>query len=147
MDGLIKWVLLLCFSMITLLFSCDASQSDLPDVEDCEHYDYKDCNTVEPYDAEMIINFSISSKTKYVPFEVYKGYVDDQVLLFRDTSWSDQLSYNMPVNERYSIKAKYKKDGKTIYVIDGGKLKVHSKKVCDSTCWSVDHLELDAILK
>lgn len=147
MDGIIKFFLLLAFSLSLSLFSCDATRSDLPNVEDCEHYDYIDCNTIEPTEAEVLINFSISTKVKSVPFEVYKGYVDDHDLLFRDTAWSDQLSYYLPVNERWAVKAKYVLNGKITYVIDGGKLFKHSKKVCDSTCWSVDNLELDAILK
>ena len=141
------------FSLLTVilglvvLFSCEAESSDLPNVEDCEHYDYKDCNATQPYEASMTINFSITSQNKEVVFEVYKGYVDDNNLFFRDTSTVASLSYYMPVNEYWSVLAIYHRDGKTIKVIDGGKIKVHSKKVCDSTCWSVDDLVLDAVLK
>ncbi|RUA24106.1 MAG: hypothetical protein DSY76_08380 [Bacteroidetes bacterium] len=147
MDGIIKFFAVCSFGLTLLLFSCDAVRSDLPNVEDCGTYDYNDCNTIQPTEAEVLINFSISSKVKYVPFEVYEGYVDDQVLRFRDTAWADQLSYYLPVDKRWSVKAKYLQNEKTIYVIDGGKLYTHHKKVCDSTCWSVDKLELNAILK
>ena len=146
MDVRLKVILLWSISMLTVLYSCKSGSSDLPDVEDCEHYDYADCNSVQPFEADVAFNFSISSKNKMVPFEVYKGYVDDNNLYFKDTSWSDRLIYQLPVNEYWSVKAAYKSGGKTVFVIDGGKLKVHSKKVCDSTCWSVDDLELDAII-
>jgi len=127
--------------------ACEATSSDLPNVDDCENYTYQDCNTTEPLEANLVINFSISSRNKSVVFEVYKGYVDDNNLYFRDTSWESSIEYSVPVNEYYSVMAIYHLDGKTIKVIDGGSIKTHSKKVCDSTCWSVKDLGLNAYIK
>ena len=144
----IRNLLMISIGVFTLsLFACEADSTDLPDVEDCENYDYQDCNTVQPFEAKMIINFSVSSKIKSVPFVVYKGYVDDNNIYFQDTAWDANVEYLMPVDEYWSIMATYKVDGKTIKVIDGGSIKVHSANVCDSTCWSVKDLVLDAIIK
>ena len=139
--GLIVFTVLLAFS------ACNAASSDLPNVEDCENYDYQDCNTVQPYEAKLQINFSITSKIKSVPFEVYKGYVEDNNLFFRDTAYSAFLEYDVPVDNYYTVKAIYQMEGKTLKVIDGGNIKTHSKSVCDSTCWSVNDLNLSVIIK
>ena len=141
-------LLVVMATLMTLgLLSCNADSTDLSYVEDCENYNYKDCNTIEPIEASLFINFSISSKIKFVSFEVYKGYVDDNNLYFQDTSWNASMEYQMPVNEYWSVKATYHIDGKTIKVIDGGNIKVQSAKVRDSTCWSVNNLVLNAIIK
>lgn len=128
-------------------YACKGGASDLPNVEDCENYDYQDCNTIQPFEAKMVINFSVSSKIKSVAFEVYKGYVDDNNLYFQDTAWDASKEYLMPVDEYWSVKATYHIDGKTIKVIDGGNIKVTNANVCDSTCWSVNELVLDAAIK
>ena len=128
------------------LFACEEKTADFTAV-DCETYDYHNCNTLRPIEAKMLINFSVSSRIKSVPFIVYKGYVDDNNIYFQDTAWDASIEYLMPVNEYWSIMATYKIDGKTIKVIDGGSIKAHSSNVCDSTCWTVNELVLDAIIK
>jgi hypothetical protein len=140
-------LLMLLLGSLLALYSCKGSADDLPEVEDCDKYFYEDCNTIQPIEADMTIHFSINTHIKQVAFEVYKGYVDDNHLFFRDTTTNTSVTYRMPVDEYWSVLAIYQRDGKTIKVIDGDKIRVHSKKVCDSTCWSVSNIDLEVELK
>jgi hypothetical protein len=136
------------FWLVLLLFvSCEQNRVDLPDVADCEHYYYEDCNTQEPFEAEVKFLFSINRQTHFVIFEVYKGTVDEGTLFFTDTAVDASVSYIMPVGEYFSALATYQVDGKTIKVIDGGKLIKQGKTVCDSTCWGVNELVLDLSIR
>lgn len=140
-------ILGLLIIQIGLSIACKNDTYDLPYAEDCENYDYYDCNTTEPQEASMFLNFSINSQVEFVVFDVFKGYTDDDNLFFTDSCWTSQIEYYMPVNQYYSVRATYHIDGKTIKVIDGDELKTKSAKVCDSTCWSVNTLDLNLTLK
>lgn len=133
--------------LILSLYACEPINSDFPYIEDCENYDYYDCNTSEPFESNLVLNFTMSSRIKFVAFEVYKGYVDDDHLYFCDTSWESSIEYRVPVDEYYSVMAIYHLDDKTIKVIDGGAIKTQSKRVCDSICWSVNELFLNVYIK
>ena len=128
---------------LLLLFSCKQASSDLPNVQDCENYYYEDCNTIEPIEGSVHLKFSINQKIHSVIFDVYKGYVDEGNLFFSDTSYDSEVDYIMPVDQYYSVKAKYIINGVSLKVIDGGELRKTSKQVCDSTCWATNELKLD----
>ncbi|RLD66969.1 MAG: hypothetical protein DRI84_03630 [Bacteroidetes bacterium] len=140
----LKYVLVfVLFGFLSYLYSCERGGADLPNVEDCENYYYEDCNTVEPFEGNLTLIFSINQQVHSVTFEVYKGNVDDGNLFFSDTSWNSSVDYIVPTNEYYSVKATYQVNGKQLHVIDGGSLRKFSRLVCDSTCWAVDDLSLD----
>jgi len=125
------------------LYSCTENNTDLPNVEDCENYYYEDCNTVEPIEGSVHLKFSINQKIHSVVFDVYKGYADEGNLFFSDTSYDSEVDYIMPIDQYYSVKAKYIINGVSLKVIDGGELRKKSKQVCDSTCWATNELKLD----
>lgn len=131
--------------IILLSVSCNKNLFDNKDV-DCYTYDYSDCLTSKPYEAEVNLIFSINKDFHRVPFEIYKGNVDNGELLLQDTAWDSKITYVMPIPETYSIRAKYEHNGQIIYAIDGAELKATSKQICDSTCWSVDVTDFDLML-
>lgn len=131
--------------IVLLSISCNKNSFDNSDV-DCYTYDYSDCNTSRPYDTELKLLFSINKDFTWVPFEIYKGNVDDGELILRDTAWNSTITYIMPIPEKYSVRAKYERNGQIIYAIDGSKLEATSKQICDSSCWSVDETEFDLML-
>jgi hypothetical protein len=137
------YLTILMLIIVTHFFSCKESSVDLPNVENCENYYYEDCNTIEPVEGSVRLNFSINKQIHMVVFDVYKGYVDEGNLFFSDTSWNSNIEYIMPINQYYSVKATYLINGISLKVIDGGELKNYSKQVCDSTCWAADELTLD----
>ena len=127
--------------------ACTENSVELPDVEDCEHYSYSDCNTVEPVDAPVRFIFTINNQIHHVIFTVYRGTIDEGSVFFTDTTSDSDLDYYLDVNEYYSAIATYEVDGKQIKVVDGGKLVKASKKVCDSVCWNVNDLVLDLSIR
>lgn len=115
--------------------------------ESCDGYDYSDCNTAEPILTEAKLNFTINDKVKMVPFIIYKGNIEDGQPLFFDTAKNEsEVYYNLEFG-RYSVKAEYRIDGKTIYAVDGGMAEKWDGNVCDSNCWFWDSLNLDLRLK
>jgi hypothetical protein len=134
-------VLLFVFALVISEF--DETVSD----EDCETYNYSDCNTIEPFEAELSMAFSISKNIRMVPFEIYKGSIEENIILLKDTAWSSKVKYTLEIPEYYSVRARYVIDGKTIYTVDGVKMDKKSVQKCDSICWKDSNKELDLTLQ
>ncbi len=122
-----------------------ASCSEYSDV-DCEYYDYHDCDTKEPSNLELNLYFTINQEIQSVPFEIYQGTVDEGTLLLRDTAYDHEVVYSMPVPNTYSVRAIYSKQDRTIYVVDGDKMKAKSQVRCDSTCWESTVYKFDLMI-
>lgn len=126
-----------------LLLSCGKSES-----VDCENPDYSNCNTIEPIDGTMHIIVTKLEKTSRVPLTLYEGKFGAPVrTVFNDTVTTVDTSINLELNKDYYAVAKYIRDGKTIYAVDGDYFKKVSRDVCDSVCWSVKNSEIDVRLK
>jgi len=115
-------------------------------VDDCSNYDYSDCETNKYSTSFIYLSFSISEQYTEIPFELYRGNVDEGELILQDTSKSNELTLEGEFDVFYSVKAKYQNGENSYYVIDGGEAKRWSQKVCDSTCWHYEDLDLDLSL-
>ncbi len=129
--------LLVLLVIVLVSTSCNKGSFDDSDV-DCYTYDYSDCETQRPREAEVDFFFTINNNFNWVPFELYKGNVDNGELILRDTAWNSKVTYVMPIPETYSVRAIYERNGETIYTVDGDRLDVLSKQVCDSICWTIN---------
>lgn len=115
---------------------------------DCTTYDYSNCNTIEPTSADYTVTISKQSKDSKVPVWLYKGkYGDSHELIFYDTILEVETKFNLILNNDYYAIAKYVKDGRIIYAVDGSYLKKVGKPVCDSTCWIIKGDAVDLRLK
>jgi len=139
-----KFVLLISILIFVSLTHC---RKGYITVDDCVEYDYSDCITTKYSTAFIYLNFSLSDKIQKIPFELYKGNIDDGELILRDTSSSKEFTLEGEFDVYYSVKAKYQNGENSYYVIDGGEAKRWSQKVCDSTCWHYEDLELDLSLE
>lgn len=135
-----KKIVLFSFMVLVLITACKKS-FDQP--EDCDSYDYRDCETREPYLSLVSFKFTMNDKIRTVPFVIYKGSVENGQALFYDTARDESIVYYDLEFGKYAVKAEYKVDGKTIYAIDGGEIEKWSNDVCDSVCWGWDSLHLD----
>lgn len=122
---------------LMLLSSCFKS-------DDCDPN--KVCITERPDSAWVNIDFSYSRFNTPIPFVIYNGDVEDELIVMRDTAYLDLVSYYLPVDERYSIKAVYSVNGQTITAYDGGKLKLYKGWNCDERCYDAPDLNLDCKL-
>ncbi len=137
------WILLGAFLTLMTFSQCNKPNGD----GDCETYNYSDCNTLEPFTADMTMSFSYRNSSNYIAFEIYDGTVDKGQVIVYDTAWGSSVTYTMPIPAYYSVSAKYLIDGKTIYTIDGAEMKKKKKSVCDSTCWIAENISLDLMVK
>lgn len=113
--------------------------------------DCNECYTFKPDSADLIVFLTFSGDFDSIPLVIYRDVIGENNIDYIDTAYStlDNPYYlYSKVNQKYVVKAEYKKGEKTIYAVDRSKIKV--KRVtgeCDEDCWVVEGGELDAKLK
>ncbi len=142
MDVIIKKGLLIVLLLLLFSVSCERISSE----EDCETYGYVDCNTEEPYEAEVTLEFSIKGN-ELVPFEIIKGKVEDGTTIVYDTAEISEIVYILEIPQYYTVKATYKNGSTTIFAVDGVNMKARDIQKCDSLCWEMDDFRLDMTIE
>lgn len=133
--------LLLAF-VVLLTTSILASSCNGSDNVDCDPG--LNCEQFEPTEGLLNLNLSANNENPTVPIAVYYGNADDSSLYFRDTIFSGELtSYAVPISQRYSIVAKYFLQGRRVYLVDGGKVRLKTETNCGYTCYKVKDLDLN----
>lgn len=129
--------------IILVLLSWSCGEKIFTGDVDCD-----ECYTGKPDKLDLVINVTLNSRYKFVPVTVYKGDVEDNEVVAIDTAWSSPLYVYVPVDEKYSVKAEYKKDGTTLFVIDGTKPKAKLvTNACDEECYVIVNETLEARIK
>jgi hypothetical protein len=106
------------------------------------------CYTDSPAEADLAIDLSVNNKYPRVPVMVFRGDVEDNNVVLIDTADSSPYYVTVAVEERYSVKAEYKKDSTVLYVVDGTKLKVKLvSDACDQECYVIEGEKMDARIK
>ena len=131
-------------AVLIFLFSVPSCDKELFNLNiNCD-----ECDPVRPDSAELVVRITIDDENPYVPLIFYKGRIEDGILEWVDTASSSTLYLLSPVDEYYSVKASYRKDGKTIIAIDGDKLRTRLiTDVCERDCWIIKGGILDLRLK
>jgi len=97
-----------------------------------------ECYSPKPDSAYMTIKFTINEDYKEVPFILYRGDFEDNQIDWIDTSLTATKDIWVRTDQKYSVKAKYKKGDKTLYAVDGGKVKVQLvTNACDQECYVI----------
>lgn len=146
MKSLIHYLLSIFFIFLVLNVGCKKAELNLQ-VDNCDEYNYIDCDTWEPSYSYVFMDFTINNENPYVPFEVYEGKLEEGKLVLTDTSYSKRDSVEMDFDIDYTVKAKYKKGSQTIYAIDMDKAIKWSQDICDSVCWHYIDAEVDLELR
>jgi len=121
----------LILAALPLFYSCD-QDSFVFDVN-CD-----ECFIEKPDSADLIIYLTINEDNPYVPLRFYRGEVEENVVEWVDTAYSETFYLYSPVDEYYSLEAKYLRGSDTIVVVDGDKLKTNQvSDVCDTDCWII----------
>ncbi len=103
-----------------------------------------DCDQIEPTTGLINLNLAQNDENPTVPIAIYYGNADDSSLFFRDTIFSgERTSYSVPIRQRYSVVAKFLLEGRRIYAVDGGKVRLKTKDNCGYTCYESKDLDLD----
>ena len=142
MDAIVRKLGLLTLIFGAILYiSCKDSYVE-NDEEDCATYNYSDCNTLEPYTADVKLSFTIKNNAS-VAFEIIEGRIEDGKTIVYDTTNTSVIYYNLPIPQYYTVKAIYKNGDNTIFAIDGVEMKATEVHKCDSICWDLQDFELD----
>lgn len=135
-------LIIFCVITITALFS---GCLDSYETDEC---DYSDCNTLYPSEGVMTVKVSDNPDGGGVPIAIYEGFFDNGILIYRDTIQNRyEEDYYLTPEMYYTVVAEYTRYGKTIHVVDGGRILVQSNKICDSVCYSVRDLTVNVKLK
>jgi hypothetical protein len=95
-----------------------------------------DCYTPKPDSAYLSINFTINAEFKEIPFVLYRGDYEDNQIDWVDTSYASTKKIWVKTDQKYSVKAKYRKGDKTLYAIGKGIVKVLLvTDACDQECY------------
>lgn len=140
--------LLLVF--LILLFSACSNQLKSDFDDDSSDCDYYNCNTEEPFSAQIFVKFTRNSENPNPIIYLKSGYYDTGELI--DTVKTSSISGNVAnfdvyLNRRYTVYTDYKSGDKNITAIDGKIVIKESRIECDSTCWSVKNNVFNIKLK
>jgi hypothetical protein len=120
----------------------------LSETDDCENPDYSDCDTFEPFFADLKLKISNDELNEIQKIEIFYGEIEagdtlEVISDFEETA--DLLSVTVSTNAEYSAKAYYLKGEDTLICVDGTNFRKRSYTNCDSTCWYLtgDILDLE----
>lgn len=117
--------------ILLVLVSCERQEPfDLSEI-DCS-----ECYQDKPEWGPLNITVTINSQNPYVPLKVYIGNFEEGNLDWTDTAYSNDFWVDVKPDQYYSVTAEYKDGDKTIFAVDGDKLKVkHTSDKCDEPCY------------
>ena len=110
--------------------------------------DCNECYTEKPDSVDLIIEVTLSGEYPEVPIVVYRGEIEDNQVEYTDTVYENPYYLYVQADRQYSVKAKYEKENKTLYVVDGTKPKVLKvTDACDTECYVIEDADLDVRIK
>ncbi len=135
-DTIILFVCILIFA-----FSCRSKY------EDCTDQDYAECNTEIPQTGIISVRLTINEENPAIPISVYDGNFENGRLIRQDTLRVGSYNFALLTEKEYSFTATYKKAGKTIVAVNGGRINLIRYRMCELQCYDVDEPELDLRLR
>ncbi len=129
----------ICYLFFIAFFLCysSACESLLYDTDECDNFDESDCVQARPLEGDLTIKLTINEENPEVPYIIFENDIENKDTVLVDTAYNEQESVKVPLNEYYSIMAKYKSGDKIIYAVDGDRIESYSEDKCGYTCWYV----------
>lgn len=137
--------LLILFALggVFILLSCE-TKVFTGDV-DCDD----SCFTQKPDNVDLIFHWTMENNQDTITVHINRGTIEDGEYV---GSWdlnSNPATVTVKAGEKYSCEARYERDGKTFWVVDGTEPKI--KQVVDycpqGDCWVVENADLYVELK
>jgi hypothetical protein len=107
---IITVISLICCSCGEKIFTADVNCSE--------------CYTPKPDSVDLVVDLTINDEFKAVPLVIYRGDVEENQIDYVDTAYSSPYYLSVKVGTKYSVKAKYKRSDRTLFAVDGTKIKV-----------------------
>lgn len=108
---------------------------------DCQISD--SCYTERADSGDVSIRISYSQGQPGVPVVLYKGYAEDNEVIWADTLYQDEITFYLPADTRYAAEATYTTTNQTVVALDGKKLKQNKHKECGTTCYDFPSVSID----
>jgi hypothetical protein len=110
------------------------------------------CKSEKPTSELLTIKVTRNSENPYVLLTIYRGKYDTArdtagYIEIIDTAKSNTYKHLVPVDQYYSVKARYKSGNKIIYAVDGSIFQAQKQSGCDNQCWQMVGGYLDVTLK
>lgn len=139
---MVRFIKLLVLSALIAIpyQSCELGEIISVDCSEC----YIDKPEWGAFEAEI----SLNQENPFVIITTYLGNYEDNNVAFVDTAYSSNKLIWVNTNTKYTLKADYKKNGRTYYVVNGGRLKVRlNNDTCDRPCYYITGSRMDLRLK
>ena len=120
--------------------SCSEDDSELPFVP-------IDCSRVEPEEGYLNAEVTLNEQNATVIVAVFRGDIELDRLVRTDTVSVRTFSFRLPVDQNYSVTARYLVGIDTVLVIDADDIRVTSEEFRDGTCYDVEDGNVDLRLK
>ncbi len=111
-------------------------------------FNCEDCYQEKPEYGPLIIYFSFNDENDFVLYTIYKGKFENRIEEYVGTAFIIEEQIEVPVNEYYSVEAKYISGTDTIYVVDGDRFDLERENSkCDKKCYYFKGGIIDVRLK
>ncbi|CAG5082652.1 hypothetical protein [Parvicella tangerina] len=129
-------ITILILALFTVI-SCSKYSSNTDCVPSSDCYPF-------PWDSGYVyVDVSYPGSGPGIPVILYEGYAEDEVIIWADTVFTDELIFWVPTRTRYAVEAYYNYGGQTIVALDGKKLNEESYDDCGETCYEESSIRLD----
>jgi len=126
-------IILFLLTLQLLIFNSGCERQEPVDLSEI---DCSECYQDKPEWGPLNITVTINSQNPYVPLKVYIGNFEEGNLDWTDTAYSSDFRVDVKPDQYYSVTAEYKDGDKTIFAVDGDKLKIkHTSDKCDEPCY------------
>ena len=147
--------LALFFSVGIFLCSCSIPEvlcvlDDLYSEEDDEEYsEPEDCLEQEPDFGTLTVHITVTGQSTKIPITLYLGNIEENNILIVDSVAVEEISYELPVNEHYSVTALYLSDQDTVLAIGSDRIATFEKttEYCLEACWGVTDGDVNVRLR
>lgn len=131
---------ILIISFLILPSSCE----DQLYFVDCSH-----CYTEKPTHAEIEISITFNKENPFVYMTIFEGAIEKNNIISEEVVYKVDAFYRrLPVEKYYSVMVRYIKGGRSIYAVDGKKLRLRKdESSCDEPCYYVLGDDFDLRLK
>ena len=129
-----------------LLFFTNCNETYTYDDDECNYYN---CDPIEPFDAILYIGYTKNEQNPALEIIIMQGKFETQQILDTirtEDSTSTQIEILMPINQYYTVMAKYIDGQDTIIAIDGDMIEKDSYYECDSLCWKFNNGKINVKL-
>ncbi len=114
--------------------------------------DCDECYQEKPDSFKLNVYLTFNDSIDEIPLVLYNGNYEDENIDYIDTAWVENGNpywVYVQVDKEYSVRAEYRFQGRTIYAVDGIRLKTKhvSSEVCYPGCYVVVDNELNLELK